>query len=48
MVGGTAALGFVEENWDEVLRLAGSVRAGTVPPSVILKEDCGLSAPERP
>jgi TnpA family transposase len=38
MIGGTAALGLVEENWDEVLRLAASIRAGTVPPSVILKK----------
>ena len=38
MIGGTAALGLIEENWDEVLRLAASVRAGTVPPSVILKK----------
>ncbi len=38
MIGGTAALGLVEENWDEVLRLAASIRAGTVPPSVILRK----------
>ena len=38
IMGGTAALGLVEENWDEVLRLAASVRAGTVPPSVISRK----------
>ncbi len=38
MIGGTVDLGVVEENWDEVLRLAASIRAGTVPPSVILKK----------
>src|SRR5271166_2378651 len=36
MIGGAVDLGLVEENWDEVLRLAASIRAGTVPPSVIL------------
>lgn len=38
MIGGAVDLGLVEENWDEVLRLAASIRAGTVPPSVILKK----------
>ena len=38
MIGGTVDLGLVEENWDEVLRLAASIRAGTVPPSVILRK----------
>ena len=28
----------IEENWSEVLRLAASIRAGIVPPSVILKK----------
>src|SRR4051812_21849915 len=34
LIGGAADLRLVEENWDEVLRLAASLRAGTVPPSV--------------
>jgi len=38
MIGGAVDLGLVEENWDEVLRLAASIRAGTVPPSVILRK----------
>ena len=37
MIGGAVDLRLVEENWDEVLRLAASIRAGTVPPSVILR-----------
>jgi TnpA family transposase len=37
MMGGTVNLRVVEENWDEVLRLAASVRAGTVPPSTLLR-----------
>jgi TnpA family transposase len=38
LIGGAADLRLVEENWDEVLRLAASLRAGTVPPSVMLKK----------
>ena len=38
MIAGPANLRTIEENWDEVLRLAASIRAGTVPPSVILKK----------
>ena len=36
--GGVINRAAVEDNWSEVLRLAASVRAGTVPPSVILKK----------
>ena len=36
--GGVVNRAAIEENWDEVLRLAASIRAGTVPPSVILKK----------
>jgi len=38
MIGGAVDLRLVEENWVEVLRLAASIRAGTVPPSVILRK----------
>ena len=37
-IGGTANLGVVEENWEDVLRLGASIGAGLVPPSVILKK----------
>lgn len=36
MVGSTLNLRLVEENWSEILRLAASIRAGTVAPSAIL------------
>ncbi|HLO76486.1 MAG TPA: Tn3 family transposase [Magnetospirillum sp.] len=36
MVGSTLNLRLVEENWSEILRLAASIRAGTVAPSTIL------------
>jgi len=36
--GGVINRAAIEDNWDEVLRLAASIRAGTVPPSVILKK----------
>jgi TnpA family transposase len=38
LIGGTANLAIVEENWDEMLRLWASIAAGLVPPSVILKK----------
>ena len=34
LIGGTANLSPVEENWDEMLRLWASIGAGLVPPSV--------------
>lgn len=37
MVGGVVNLRVVAENWDEILRLAASIRAGTVAPSAILR-----------
>jgi TnpA family transposase len=37
MIGGTVGLCIIEENWDETLRLAASIRAGTAPPSTLLK-----------
>ena len=38
MIAGPASIPTIEENWEEVLRLAASIRAGTVPPSVILRK----------
>ena len=38
MTAGPVSMSTIEENWDEILRLAASIRAGTVPPSVILKK----------
>ena len=38
LIGGVINLALVKENWSEVLRLAASIRAGTVPPSVILRK----------
>ncbi|MCC7106271.1 MAG: Tn3 family transposase, partial [Chloroflexi bacterium] len=38
LIGGVVNLRLIEENWDEVLRMAASVRAGTVPPSVLLRK----------
>jgi TnpA family transposase len=38
VLGGVINRTTVEENWAEVLRLAASIRAGIVPPSVILKK----------
>jgi len=37
MIGGVAHLRTVEENWNEVLRMAASIRAGTVAPSALLR-----------
>ncbi|KJS39356.1 MAG: transposase [Rhodospirillaceae bacterium BRH_c57] len=37
MIGGAVNLRVTEENWDEILRLAASIRAGTVAPSAILR-----------
>src|SRR3954452_204090 len=36
--GGVISSAAIEDNWDAVLRLAASIRAGTVPPSIILKK----------
>jgi TnpA family transposase len=38
VLGGVINRATIEENWSEVLRLAASIRAGIVPPSVILKK----------
>ncbi len=38
LIGGMINSALVDENWSEVLRLAASIRAGTVPPSVILRK----------
>lgn len=38
VLGGVINRAVIEENWPEVLRLTASIRAGTVPPSVILKK----------
>jgi len=38
LIGGTANLSVVEENWDELLRLWASIGSGLAPPSVILRK----------
>lgn len=38
LIGGGVDVKLLEDNWDAVLRLAASIKAGTVPPSVILKK----------
>jgi TnpA family transposase len=38
LIGGVINRALIEENWAEVLRLAASIRAGTVQPSVILRK----------
>ena len=38
LIGGAINCDLIDENWPEVLRLAASIKAGTVPPSVILKK----------
>lgn len=38
MIAGPVSMAVIEDNWDEVLRLAASIHAGTVPPSVILRK----------
>ena len=37
VIGGALDLRIVGESWDEILRLASSIKAGTVPPSAILR-----------
>ena len=37
LIGGVINLCKIEENWDEALRMAASIRAGTVAPSVLLR-----------
>jgi TnpA family transposase len=37
MIGGTANLSIIAESWDETIRLAASIRAGTVAPSAMLR-----------
>jgi Tn3 transposase DDE domain-containing protein len=37
LIGGTIDLRLIAENWDEILRLGGSIKAGTVAPSAILR-----------
>jgi TnpA family transposase len=37
LIGGIINLCRIEENWDEILRMAASIRAGTVAPSVLLR-----------
>jgi TnpA family transposase len=37
MVGGVANFALIEENWDEYLRLAASIRTGTVAPPALLR-----------
>ena len=39
--GGVINRAAIEKNWDEVLRLAASIRAGTVPPSVLYQATSG-------
>src|SRR5271166_4353580 len=37
LIGGTIDVRVIAENWDEILRLAASIKAGTVAPSAILR-----------
>ena len=37
LIGGTVNFRVIAENWGEILRLAASIRAGTVAPSAILR-----------
>jgi TnpA family transposase len=37
IIGGTINLGVIAENWEEILRLAASIKAGTAAPSAILR-----------
>jgi TnpA family transposase len=37
MIGGTVDFRVIGENWDEMLRLAASIKAGTVAPSVLMR-----------
>ena len=37
LIGGTIDMRIIAENWDELLRLAASIKAGTVAPSAILR-----------
>jgi len=37
LIGGTIDMRIIAENWDEILRLAASIKAGTVAPSAILR-----------
>jgi len=37
MIGGTVDFRIIGENWDETLRLAASIKAGTVAPSALMK-----------
>ena len=37
LIGGTIDIRIIAENWDELLRLAASIKAGTVAPSAILR-----------
>ena len=37
IIGGTIDLRIIADNWDEILRLAASIKVGTVTPSVILR-----------
>ena len=37
MIGGTVDFRIIGENWDETLRLAASIKAGTVAPSALMR-----------
>jgi TnpA family transposase len=37
MIGGTIDFGVIAENWDETLRMAASIKAGTVAPSALMR-----------
>jgi TnpA family transposase len=37
MIGGAVNLRLIGENWDETLRLAASIKAGTVAPSILMR-----------
>jgi TnpA family transposase len=42
LIGGAINLRKIEENWDEILRMTASIRAGTVAPSVLMRRLAAL------
>jgi hypothetical protein len=48
MIGGTLNIKHVRAHWDEILRLATSIKQGTVTASLMVQQTRQLSAPERP
>ena len=48
VIGGTIDLRVIADNWDEILRLAASIKAGTVTPSAILRRLAALPEASQP